>query len=207
MAKIKDRDGRIMPRQASQDLDMRAFVDSVKELGLGEEFHECLADQEEQKFKTLRALMFDVRYRHLSFAAKCRQSRVTLTDLNNIWKDYNLQKGMIRMATHTPQVMEDVAVDAKSRIVACVKCQGLGVIGEAGNQPCPDCFGEGKIRVAGDSESRKLMFETMGLAGKKGPMVAIQQNFGSGESLESLVGTAQKLLKPPQAQTITVEGE
>ena len=206
MPKIKDRDGRLMPARADQDLEMRGFIESVKELGLGEGFHDCLADQDEQKYKSLRALMFDVRYKNWSFQAKCRQAKVTLSDLHNIWKDYNLHKGLIRMATHTPKVMEDVAVDAQSRIVNCIKCNALGVIGEAEDQPCPDCFGEGKIRVAGDSESRKLMFETMGMTGKKGPMVAIQQNFGSGESLESLVGTAQKLLKPA-AQTITVESE
>ena len=62
-----------------------------------------------------------------------------------------------------PAIMEDVALDARSRMETCKGCQGEGTVN---TRRCPQCEGEGLTRVPGDHQSRKLLFQTLGLIGK-----------------------------------------
>ena len=51
---------------------------------------------------------------------------------------------------------------------------------------CPVCRAEGRVRSPGDEFSREKLLDMTGLIQKKGPMVAITQNFG-GQTLASAV--------------------
>jgi hypothetical protein len=50
------------------------------------------------------------------------------------------------------------------------------------------------MRVIGDKASRDLVFESIGLTGKKGPTIAIQQNFGLASELGDVLMTSQKII-------------
>jgi hypothetical protein len=126
-----------------------------------------------------------------------------------------LDQGMLRMSAHVPQVMEDVAIDAKSKVVTCANCEGAKVIAvteiveEEGKRPqvvqklddegrpmwkkCLVCDGVGKLRQVGDKASREILFETMRLTGGRGgPQV--QVNVGAGQAMEDTVASVREVL-------------
>lgn len=144
-----------------------------------------------------------------NFTAICRHHGLTYTSLVEIFSKYQLNNGIIRQMKHLPRVMEDVAVDAMSKAEPCPRCDGDGEVPDENaksedgeikiriTKTCPLCKGRKEVRVPGDKLARELVYESAGLTGKKGPSVAIQQNFGAGgdHSIESSVGLTQKLLK------------
>jgi len=134
-----------------------------------------------------------------------RDCEFSISHFCKIWEHYNLQRGMMLMVGKVPKVMLDVAEDAQSKMENCPRCDGMGEIqhekiemrpdGEVKvslTRVCPQCKGAKEIRVSGSRDARALMFETMKLTGQRGPLVAIQQNFG--ERLGQTVGTIEKMI-------------
>lgn len=79
-------------------------------------------------------------------------------------------EGFIRAAHHIPEIMEQVAVDAKNRWEECGGCNGIGMVDTAeGIKPCParGCT-NGRVYVQASIDHLKLMFDTFGLTGKGG---------------------------------------
>lgn len=126
----------------------------------------------------------------------CKKHKVTLMDLVSCFQEFKHAEGIIRMMNHVPQVLEDVAIDAKSKTEPCPRCDASGLEPNTDETPCKLCRGQGEVRVKGDDTARQLLFEAQGLKGKKAPTVAIQQNFGGGVSLEETLSMTQKLLVP-----------
>lgn len=158
------------------------------------------------KFAQLHAAIIAVKNRKTTLAQLCRNCNIRWDEMVDFHRNFNVQQGLLRASNHLPHVMEDVAVDAKSRVQGCTRCDGAGKMGAqvsndgevlAEPKDCPDCEGTGKVRVPGDQGARNLMFETMGLTGKsKGPLVA-QQFLIAGAGVEpigNVVGAVQKLI-------------
>lgn len=192
-----DRHGRKMPRVASRDLPMKRFIENVPD----NEFSAALESSPDPKFATFLAARADPAYATLSFSALCRKFNISLQDVDDLWRNHQLHRGMIQMMTHVPQVLEDVAQDAKSKMVVCTRCDGEGVLvsnngpdDTGGARVCPVCDGAKKIKVSGDKAARDLVFESIGLTGKRSPMVAIQQNFGLDSGLEDILISTQRVL-------------
>lgn len=131
-----------------------------------------------------------------------------LEEIVALAETYHLAIGKLATLPHAPEILEDVAIDAKSRLATCEKCIGSGkhhvMMGDGmGGQTyvptaytCPACDGIGKIRKVGDKQARVLMFEALGLVGKaKGPLVAIQNNITTSTPQASHVAFSQKLLE------------
>ena len=97
------------------------------------------------------------------------------------------------MATDLPQIMQDVTNNALSRDVVCPRCDGLKSVHdrEADLRVCPVCQGKGGVTVPGDPHARELVFEVMGLIGRKEPAIRIEQNVRV-ESLEEMLRIGQK---------------
>ena len=97
------------------------------------------------------------------------------------------------MAPHLSQIMEDVTKNALSRDVVCPRCDGLKNVrdGESESRVCPVCQGKGSVTVPGDPHARELVFEVMGLIGRKEPAIRIEQNVRV-ESLEEMLRIGQK---------------
>lgn len=132
---------------------------------------------------------------------------LTLGDLNNFWRDSNMSRARDIAFAGIPQVMADVVTDSSNTMVVCPRCDGLGSLDpgpDYDDEPksrrkksivreCPECDGMGKVKKSGDIESRKLLFETTGMTGKKGPMIAIQNNSYGPSSLETFVDNFDKM--------------
>lgn len=116
------------------------------------------------------------------------------------------QDGFVRMVQHLPEVMEQVAVDAKSKHEECGACRGTGEIVRKVNvgtedeaeevDRCEACKGTGEVYVLGDAGRLRLMFETLELVGKRGPGVNIDlRKIVTSESLSDLSQSIAPLLE------------
>ena len=121
-------------------------------------------------------------------------SGMSANELMLLFNSAKKAEGIIRLSRKLPDIMEETAEDALSRLVPCIRCDGEGTIK---GKPCKTCQGGGSVRVPGDLDNRKLVFEVAGLIGKRAPGAAIQVNIGGSRSLEERVGIAQQLLTEP----------
>jgi hypothetical protein len=136
-----------------------------------------------------------------------RKFNISLHEAQCLYTDHMRYQGLLRMSSQVPQVMADVAEDAKSRMRVCPRCDGEKVVestrgNKRGRRVCPDCKGTGEVRVIGDKHARDLVFESMKLTGQKGPLVAINQDFGSRDVDPTLDPRMETLLKMSQAITM-----
>ena len=135
---------------------------------------------------------------------------MSLQDVVEVWRNHVRNQGMVRMMGHLPDVMEDLAVDSKSRIVICNECQGEGRLNEKEinkmtHPICPVCHGDGKVRLLGDKDARTLMFETAGLKKGGGTQVNVMQlNAGGVPSIEDQIASVDKIF---DAETIEEEDD
>jgi len=166
----------------------------------------ALATAEDPRFRALHAAMMTPMGSKCSLISLTRRGDIGLRwdEIVTYYRDFQMQRGMIAMVEHVPEVMRDIAIDSKSRMEVCPRCDGDGVIPDPGmtddsvhlTKPCLRCEGAGRIRVSGDAAARALMFEATGLKGQKGPLVAQQFNFGAQglEPLEKTVQVVQRLI-------------
>jgi hypothetical protein len=183
-----------MPAEPSMDLPMRRFHETVDM----EKLEYFLSENE--KYETFIAALHNPAYVTQSFARIARKCGITLHELQEIYSNGNRQLGLLRLSTELPQIMEDVANDAKNRQVVCPRCDGYKLVPVRGkpdeSRECPICMGDGTVRALGDKHARDLVFETMKLTNQGGPMVAINQNFGSShldQSMESMLKLTQSV--------------
>jgi len=178
------------------------FMEKIRREGFGDRFFDFISNRSEKRFKLLLTALKDKQYKSVPLPSLCKASGIDMTELERSWIDFNRQRGLVRMASQLPDVMDDVAVDARSVVVKCRNCDGLGRLE---NQPefpeCPICDGSGKVRRIGDKHSRELLFDTMKLTSKE-PLVNINNNF----SLESIVGDASKILRS-NSEVIDIQPE
>ena len=161
-------------------------------------------------------MMFDPAHAPKKLATMARECGLSYTELTDVIKKHRLAEGIVRMSEHVPQIMTDVAQDALNTMDMCGKCQGVGSIfdpinksDDGGQIPitCPQCKGTGEVKKSGDQGARKLVFDSLGLTGGRGPLIAVQNNTlnaGDGDDLESILAMGKKKALPPQP-TITVE--
>lgn len=196
--KKHDKHGRELPNNPAADVPMRRFRENIDpdklELFLGEN----------EKYQLFLHALHDPTHAHLTFATICRKFSISLHELQTLYTDGMRHLGLLEMAANLPQVMVDVSEDAKSRMEHCPRCDGEGVVwfgSEANRQSksCPQCRGTKEVRVSGDKHARDLVFESMKLTAQKGPLVAIQQNFGGGDGLDARM---EGMLKMTQQITV-----
>jgi hypothetical protein len=111
----------------------------------------------------LLQMMTDPAYSRFTLGKLCQRVGLNSIDLLNAFRNYQLLRGIVEMSRVVPEVMADVAEDARSRMGICKGCQGKGLID---TRRCPQCEGAGVTRVPGDHRSRKLLFQTLRLIEK-----------------------------------------
>lgn len=203
LRKSKRFDGRALGRtRPRRDAVMKTFYSEVDL----PEFKAALAFSGEPKFQMLMAALSAPALHQCSFGELCRRCNLSINDITALWRNHQIHKGMMRMMNHMPQVMEDTAVDAKSRNVPCSNCDGSGKVDKSSGKNtagmgkqlegvCPECHGDGKVRIIGDKDSRALAFESAGLR-KTAPQQNMQVNIGGQlPSLEQMVADAEAAIE------------
>lgn len=122
---------------------------------------------------------------------------ITSRQFTNGLKDLMRDEGFVRMAQHLPVVMEDVALDAMSHDLECSTCKGLGqVIKDEVAEACTKCAGKGTVRVLGDTDRLRLLFETFELIGKRGAGINIDlRRVEAAENLSDLSQSIAPILE------------
>ncbi len=173
-----------------------------------------LALSENKKFVEFNRLLMKPKFKTnrrgertpYSVATIAKACNLSLSEISAFWRDANLARARDIAFAGMPTVMSDVVSDASNMLVVCPRCDGLGSLDpgpdyddepkkrkKAVVRQCPECDGIGRVKKSGDIESRKLLFETTGLTGKKGPMIAIQNNTFAPSSLETFVDTFDRM--------------
>lgn len=160
----------------------------------------ALEDVPDQRIQTLLMMMTDPSYAVCTLPVLVKKCGLTYRDVVDHFRRYKLDEGLMKFYEHVPQVMDDVGEDAKSVTKRCFRCDGEKVITVRRRQKtCPECDGKGTVRLKGDIDARKLVFESIGLTGKRGPLIAQQFNtLDAGDSLEALMGNARARLEAPK---------
>ncbi len=124
-------------------------------------------------------MLLDPTYVNHAMGTLCSKVGLSLHEVMDYFRKTHMDVGLMRLYKHVPDVLEDVAEDAKRSIKTCWKCFGDGKVpkNKEESAECPECGGKGKLMVKGDDNARKLVFEAAGLTGKTGPLVAQQFNF------------------------------
>jgi hypothetical protein len=135
----------------------------------------------------------------------CKKFNISLQDADDLWRSHQLHTGMMEAMNHYPRVIKDIAEDSYTRMAACSRCDGEGVVSVNTNpedppkkKVCPVCEGEKKVRSVGDKGSRDHYLETIGVIGKKVPSNAIQMNFGLDMDLSDVLMMSQKVIQGDQ---------
>ena len=117
-------------------------------------------------------LLSDPAYSRHTLATLCGRIGLTFVRLFDIYRRVQICRGIILMANHLPDVMEDVAIDSISRCVTCHACAGSGHIATDSDLDavCTDCRGSGTLRIPGDAASRKLFMKLVETIQTKPPM-------------------------------------
>lgn len=156
-----------------------------------------------------------------SFTTMARNAGLTLAEIVDLVRNYEITMGMLRAARHVPDVLEDIAEDSRTRLVICPSCGGAkeaydvgddetreiiesdpelaAIIGKA---TCTTCNGVGYLRQLGSTEARKLLLETVGLLKRGGPaIVSVQKNTqinnygpGGSERPEDIATRVQRII-------------
>jgi hypothetical protein len=131
------------------------------------------------RMQLLAAQALDPIFKHTSFSKLAENNGLNYHMLSTEYKEIQRSVGFIRAAQHLPDLMEQVAVDAKSTWQPCKRCQANGTIGKpvkddkgevvrVEEETCTACKGEGKVYVLGDADRLKLTLEMFQLTGKSG---------------------------------------
>jgi len=175
----RDKHFRPAPNQSHRDIPALRFWDTIDR----SQFELALSDNDKNdKYAAFLQALSDPTYARCSFPTLLRKFNISLHEAQTIYTDHMRHMGLLLLSSQLPEVMTDVAEDAKSHMKACPRCDGDKVVvftrgNKKARKKCPECKGTGEVRMIGDKHARDLVFESVGLTKKQGPLFAMQQNF------------------------------
>jgi|SRR6267142_5579185 len=136
-------------------------------------------------------------FKRTSFAALAERHALNIHMLSDEFKAIMRSDGLMRAAQHLPEIIEQTAIDAKSKDVKCRACKGTGSIEREDKlEICSKCDGAGTVYVLGDADRLKMIFETFGLTGKGGGVNILNlTKVGGHESMSELSESIAPLLE------------
>lgn len=148
------------------------------------ELKTALALSDNSKARQLMLYLLDPRYRRNSIAYLVRKAGMDALQVMDVWRGAAHTRGLLEIWKGLPAVAKDVVLDARSYMDCCNRCDGFGQIYTEINstneqkepivqtlsKECPKCAGTGQVRKPGNSDARKLIFDTVGWSGKAGPV-------------------------------------
>jgi len=160
--KLAKRQSWAMPKRCSPPRKDPLFRIIEAEIGMPE-LMAVLALSGEPRALSLLDLLNDPAYSCHTLATLCRRVGLTFIGLVDIYRRVQISRGLIRIANHLPDIMEDMAIDSLSRNVTCHGCDGSGRVPVDSDHDavCADCGGSGVLRILGDAASRKLLMQVV----------------------------------------------
>lgn len=189
MSKSKSKSSSTSVTRTLNSLDMKRQTNSFFDAIDPNQF--SAACELDPRFEGVRLAMMDPAYQRWSMAAILKRFNLSVADCVDLWRNFHHNQGLIKMLPHVPQVYVDTVEDAKSKSITCPECRGKGEIVEGSGDnaticTCHVCDGTKKVRIVGDKAARDIVFEAMNMTGKRAPMIAVQNNYDSGDLNASL---------------------
>jgi hypothetical protein len=183
---------------------LRRFSESIQKDNL----LAFLQDKEDLRFQTLFGMMVDPAYQRHSFYKLCRKAGISLLEISQIYVDGQRHLGLIQMMEDLPQIMKDVASDAKNATQPCPRCDAFGVLNyikdeKREKRTCPLCHGAKEIKLSGDRHARELLFETAKLTHQGNLPLMVQTNVNIGDSrIEAMLKKTRSIILPDPPKEI-----
>src|SRR5215813_12624666 len=141
----RDKHSRRTPEHANRDVPAVRFWKSIDR----EAFESALSGSD--KYTTFLQALHNPHYSRCSFPTLLRKFNISLHEAQSLYTDHMRYWGLLQMSNQLPQIMADVAEDARSHMQACPRCEGEKFIestrGDSkGPKSCPDCNGSGTVR-------------------------------------------------------------
>jgi hypothetical protein len=133
-----------MPVRADRDRPVKTFFDSVPRT----QFVDAMQLSGDERSYRLHDALHDAAYQNTSKGTLCRKFGISLLDLFDLWTQYNHHLGMMRVANHLPEVMEQLAENSLSREEACPRCDGIGVLLDGVWQEVSQLLSRKALRIA-----------------------------------------------------------
>jgi hypothetical protein len=212
---VREPERGLVPNTENHHLDapFNAFLDEIKPQ-TNMRFQQALASSTDIRFQTMLQRMKTGITAKWSVTRIAKSCGLTLPEIADMWMSAQKMQQLARAQTAAGDVIDDMAIDAKSGTAPCPRCDGYGtVLSDRETKPgepmrvCPECKGNGTVRRPGDHDARKLILEVAGMAGKKGGVnVHVNQNNFGGASIESAVGRMNKVSFDIEVQGEEVKG-
>jgi hypothetical protein len=134
-----------------------------------------------------------------------RKAGLNAEDIVDLYRNKKWLEATLALHDELPAIMAGAAQDAKPKMTPCAECKGSGKA-ENGDK-CWICGGWGEVRKSGDKDKLQFVGEAVGMTGKRGPAVVLNQQInnaaptGQAMSFEDLVRKATvQVTKPKQIE-------
>lgn len=153
---------------ATPDAPYDRFFQQIGAIDQLEMLEDALSRSRNAKAGVFLDLLSTPRGRRMRLSTCAKTAGITLSEMIEIWRDSRISDGLMTLVNGIPTISGDMVQDARSTMVCCPRCDGHGKVTHKDVEvDCPQCEGSGKIRKAGDKETRKQIFEAVGITGKK----------------------------------------
>jgi hypothetical protein len=182
--------------QGAKDVPYNAYLQELNPRQ-SPEIQFALAASGDVRFHEFLERLDKPAHKNWSLATIAKSCDISLPQFHQFWQDAQKNIALARAQSAIPNVIADMAQDARSKKMTCSRCDGYGHVTDNsksddvnGNKPlriCPNCKGEGEVLEVGNTHARDKLLEVTGMV-KKGGGAAVQitQNFG-GMGIESAV--------------------
>lgn len=165
---------------------------------------QALAAASDDRFQEFLARVNHPMYRKFSLATVAKKCDISLPQFAEFWQKAQKMRALAMAQEGIVSFIPDMVSEAHTQDQACDRCDGWGFVYTEETVPgtkavdpddpaskriraCPACKGTGRAKKAGNAESRKMLLEVTGMAGRGGgSSVKLVQNFG-GSTMESAV--------------------
>jgi hypothetical protein len=185
-----------------------------------EEMALALVDADDTRAIQFANMLLDPEYARTSVGVIANKVGLTTSSVIDAYRKRKVAESTAIILKHAPEIMADVAEAAKARVLTCPTCEGLGTVEVRSSvvegdktiervtcKPCLRCEQSGRVREAGDNNARKLVFESIGLIGQRGPLIdarsiTVGGDDGLEETLKAIARRERRLNEAP----VTIEG-
>lgn len=184
-----------------------------------------LAAHADNRFRVFLARLSETRFKRYSLAAIAKGCNISLTEFADFWQKSQNMRTLALAQDGLFDVTSDIITDAKSKPMACERCDGFGwlyVDSDLAAQPgvrrlvprdkeskqiraCPTCKGTCLVTKSGDTDSRRMLMDIAGVGGRKGSAVTINATFGSQSTMDKLSKTSFDISDDADAPVIDVD--
>lgn len=206
--------GRGLVPDGNHDEPYNAYLEQLDPNGSTKDANEvrfALAASNDVRFRSFLECLNQPRFKRSRLATIAKACDISLPQFFEFWQSSQKTIALARAQSAIPDLIGDMAIDARSRMITCGRCDGYGVVADYADKdedsklegskvpdkvkPCPNCTDSpGKVREVGNQHARDRLLEVTGMTKKGGDRagVSIIQNFG-GATMESAVDSLGKI--------------